>query len=61
MNTQRAIGLGVFGVPTLAFRDRLLWGSDTVDWAVQFLDEPGLFDRPECQAAARSEFGVARA
>jgi 2-hydroxychromene-2-carboxylate isomerase len=60
VNTQRAIGLGVFGVPTLVFRDRLFWGSDTVDWAAQFLDDPMLFDRPEYEAAARSEFGVAR-
>lgn len=60
VNTQRAIGLGVFGVPTLVFRDRLFWGSDTVDWAAQFLADPGLFDRAEYQAAAGSEFGVAR-
>jgi 2-hydroxychromene-2-carboxylate isomerase len=60
VNTQRAIGLGVFGVPTLVFRDRLFWGSDTVDWAAQFLDDAGLFDRAEYQAAAGSEFGVAR-
>ncbi len=61
VNTQRAIGLGVFGVPTLVFRGRLFWGSDTVDWTAQFLDDPGLFDRAEYQAAASSEFGVARA
>ncbi|HMO46267.1 MAG TPA: DsbA family protein [Rubrivivax sp.] len=60
VNTQRAIGRGVFGVPTLAFRDRLFWGSDTVDWAARFLDDPALFDRPEYQAAASPEFGVAR-
>lgn len=60
VNTQRAIGLGVFGVPTLVFRDRLFWGSDTVDWALQFLDQPDLFQRPEYVAAAHSEFGVAR-
>ncbi len=61
VNTQRAIGQGVFGVPTLVFRDRLFWGSDTVDWALQFLDEPDLFQRPDYIAAADVEFGVARA
>ncbi len=60
VNTQRAIGLGVFGVPTLVFRDRLFWGSDTVDWTARFLDEPDLFDEPAYAAAAASEFGVAR-
>jgi 2-hydroxychromene-2-carboxylate isomerase len=59
-NTQRAIDQGVFGVPTLVFRDRLFWGSDTVDWAAAYLDDPGLFARPEYEAAARAEFGVAR-
>jgi 2-hydroxychromene-2-carboxylate isomerase len=59
-NTERAIHAGVFGVPTLALRGRLFWGNDTVEWARQFIDEPALFDRPEYDAAARSEFGVAR-
>jgi 2-hydroxychromene-2-carboxylate isomerase len=59
-NTERAIQAGVFGVPTLALRGRLFWGSDTVEWATRFLDEPTLFDRAEYDAAARSEFGVAR-
>jgi 2-hydroxychromene-2-carboxylate isomerase len=60
VNTQRAIGSGVFGVSTLVLRDRLFWGSDTVDWALQFLDEPDLFEQPAYEAAAASEFGVAR-
>ncbi len=60
VNTQRAIGLGVFGVSTLVVRERLFWGSDTVDWVTQFLDNPAMFDRSEYRAAARSEFGVAR-
>lgn len=59
-NTQRAIDLGVFGVSTLAFRDRIFWGSDTVEWVRQFIDDPGLFDQPSYQAAARAEFGVER-
>jgi len=59
-NTQSAIAQCVFGVPTLVFRERLFWGSDTVDWALQFLDEPDLFQRPEYEAAAMPEFGVVR-
>jgi len=60
VNTQRAIGLGVFGVPTLVLRDRLFWGSDTVDWALDFIDEPQMFDRPEYARAAELEFGSSR-
>ena len=59
-NTQRAIDQGVFGVPTLKLRDRLFWGSDTVDWALAFLQDPDLFNRPEYQLAARSDFGITR-
>ncbi len=59
-NTQRAIDQGVFGVPTLVFRERAFWGSDTVDWALEFLAQPDLFQRPEYEAAAKVEFGVTR-
>ncbi|EJL87113.1 2-hydroxychromene-2-carboxylate isomerase [Polaromonas sp. CF318] len=59
-NTQRAVGAGVFGVPTLAIGERLFWGSDTADWAGQYLEHPDLFQRPEYEAVAKSEFGVTR-
>jgi 2-hydroxychromene-2-carboxylate isomerase len=59
-NTERALALGVFGVPTLRLRERLFWGSDTVDWAADFLDQPNLFEQAEYQAAARCRFGIAR-
>lgn len=59
-NTQQAIDLGVFGVSTLAIRNRIFWGSDTVKWALQFIDEPDLFEQPAYRAAASAEFGVAR-
>lgn len=59
-NTNTAIDAGVFGVSTLVLRDKLFWGSDTVDWALRFVDRPDLFDEPGYRAAADSEFGVAR-
>jgi len=59
-NTEQAASLGVFGVPTLAVRGRLFWGSDTVEWTQVFLDDLTLFDRPEYQDAASPEFGAAR-
>jgi protein-disulfide isomerase len=59
-NTQMAVDLGVFGVPTLAFGGRFFWGSDTVDWALQFINEPNLFQQPGYEAVTRVQFGVAR-
>ncbi len=59
-NTQRAIDAGVFGVPTLVIRNQLFWGGDTTEWALRYLDDPVLFERPEYRAAAATEFGVAR-
>ncbi len=59
-NTEDAIASGVFGVSTLVVRGRIFWGSDTVPWASQFLDEPELFDQPGYREALASEFGVAR-
>lgn len=44
--------MGVFGVPTPVLKNRLFWGCDTVDWALQFLDDPELFARPESEATA---------
>lgn len=59
-NTQAAIDHGVFGVPTLVFRNRIFWGSDTVDWAQQFLNQPDLFQQNEYEAPTKTEFGIAR-
>lgn len=60
-NTQEAIASGVFGVPSLVLRDRVFWGSDTVEWALKFLQEPDLFERPEYQRLTQCEVGVRRA
>ena len=60
-NTQAAIDAGVFGVPSLVLRGQVFWGNDTVAWATRFLDEPGLFARPEYTAARATGMGVVRA
>lgn len=60
-NTQAAIDQDVFGVPSLVLRGQVFWGNDTVEWATRFLDEPGLFDRPEYMAARDTDVGVVRA
>ena len=46
-NTERAISLGVFGVPTMVINGALFWGADMTAMALDYLDHPGLFDQEE--------------
>ncbi|MDX1594000.1 MAG: 2-hydroxychromene-2-carboxylate isomerase [Gammaproteobacteria bacterium] len=39
-NTERAIALGVFGVPTFAVGDELFWGYDALPFLAEYLAEP---------------------
>lgn len=59
-NTAQAAALGVFGVPTLAFRGQQFWGSDTIAWANAFVDNPQMFDAGEMRRVAEIEVGAAR-
>jgi 2-hydroxychromene-2-carboxylate isomerase len=42
-NTDWAISLGVFGVPTLVIGKELFWGHDAFDMALDYLDDPAAF------------------
>jgi 2-hydroxychromene-2-carboxylate isomerase len=55
-----AIARGVFGVPTLVIADQLFWGNDATAMALQFLDDPALFDAPEMQRLDALPIGVQR-
>ncbi|HMJ14792.1 MAG TPA: 2-hydroxychromene-2-carboxylate isomerase [Polyangiaceae bacterium] len=44
-NTQRAIDLGVFGVPTILVEGELFWGADQIDWVALRLDGKDPLDR----------------
>lgn len=48
-NTEQAIALGVFGVPTLHIRSELFWGADATDYALAFLKNPMLLNSLEAQ------------
>lgn len=48
-NTDRAISLGVFGVPTFVLDQELLWGFDTLTMLQDFLKNPDLFQDSEMQ------------
>ena len=43
-NGEEAIGLGIFGVPTLKVRDELFWGFDATDLALAYREDEGALD-----------------
>lgn len=45
-NTEDAVAAGVFGVPTLNIRGELFWGMDGTDFALAYLDDPGVLETP---------------
>jgi 2-hydroxychromene-2-carboxylate isomerase len=52
-NTDTAIALGVFGVPTFEVDGRLFWGTDGLPMLRAYLEGDAWFDGPAWQAAAR--------
>lgn len=58
-NTERAAQSGVFGVPTLAIGDELFWGSDALDFAAAYLENPGVLDE-EMRHADTLPIGASR-
>ena len=43
-NTNQAKADGAFGVPALILNQHCFWGVDTIDWALDYLDRPGMFE-----------------
>jgi len=48
--TAKAAACGVFGVPTVVLGGHVFWGTDTIAWVLDFLEDPAMFDRPEFRA-----------
>lgn len=59
-NTDQAIELGVFGVPTIAVGDELFWGFDMTDMAAAYLEDPHPFEDTEMQRMSQLPVGVER-
>jgi predicted DsbA family dithiol-disulfide isomerase len=59
-NTDEAIRLGVFGVPTFAVDDHLFWGIDATEMLLDYLDDPQLFDSDEMKRLAYLPVAAAR-
>jgi len=59
-NTDWAISLGVFGVPTLVIGKELFWGHDAFDMALDYLNDPAAFQGREMQEIETLRVGVER-
>jgi 2-hydroxychromene-2-carboxylate isomerase len=60
-NTDWAISLGVFGVPTLVIGKELFWGHDAFGMALDYLTDPAAFQGREMQAVEELRVGAERA
>jgi 2-hydroxychromene-2-carboxylate isomerase len=60
-NTDWAISLGVFGVPTLVIGKELFWGHDAFGMALDYLNDPAAFQGREMQAVEELRVGAERA
>lgn len=43
-NTKQAKSDGAFGVPALVVNQQCFWGVDTIDWTLDYLARPQMFD-----------------
>jgi len=43
-NTTQAVSAGAFGVPALIVNQHCFWGVDTMDWVLDYLARPGMFE-----------------
>jgi 2-hydroxychromene-2-carboxylate isomerase len=59
-NTEEAMALGVFGVPTLVVDDKLFWGLDALPMLRAYLDHDPWFAGPQWDAAATMPAGIKR-
>lgn len=59
-NTEAAVKLGLFGVPTLRIGDRLFWGLDALPMARACIAGDPSLETPAMMAARRTRVGVTR-
>jgi 2-hydroxychromene-2-carboxylate isomerase len=57
-NTERAKVDGAFGVPTLVINGHAFWGVDTIDWALNYLDRPNMFEETAYSYAGQVPSGL---
>lgn len=57
-NTEAAVELGLFGVPTAIIDDELFWGQDSTSMLFAYLEDPELFRDDEMARAANLPTGI---
>jgi 2-hydroxychromene-2-carboxylate isomerase len=60
VNTERAIELGIFGVPTVVVDGKVFWGADALPALSQYLRGDAWFEGPQWDLAAQPRAGVQR-
>ena len=58
-NTQQAKQDGAFGVPALIVKQHCFWGVDTIDWTLDYLSRPNMFEEASYAFAAKVPSGLA--
>ena len=59
-NTDAALARGLFGVPGFVVDDEVFWGYDSIDFVIDYLQNPELLRSPGMQAADRVPEGPPR-
>lgn len=59
-NTDAAIASGVFGVPTIDVAGELFWGEDVSEMALDYVQDPALFDSREMRRLRALPSGIVR-
>ena len=59
-NTETAIKMGVFGVPTFLIDDQVFWGADATEMMLSYVNNPKLFQTPEMRRISEMPMGVVR-
>ena len=57
-NTHLAKENGAFGVPALVINEQCFWGLDTIDWALDYLARPRMFEEPTYLRAKNMPSGL---
>ena len=60
VNTERAVALGLFGVPTVVVDGKSFWGADALPALSQYLRGDPWFEGPHWDLAAQPRSGVQR-
>ena len=59
-NTDEAIDLGAFGVPTFVVDSKVFWGLDALPMLRAYLEGDAWFDGPDWESVHRVEVGIRR-